>query len=149
MLILDNSQIVQGMNGSASSFSLLKTYDTARTRRTDGETITGSATMLGVSRMVWELNSNDVSFVVAIGSADFLSSEYEGSCANRSIMYALLNLMWDNVMTFEGIDYKAFDSSSLTVPTSAATTWTVVCVVAIPVLIAGLGAYVYIRRRHS
>ena len=149
VLILDNSQIVQGMNGSASSFSLLKTYDTARTRRTDGETITGSATMLGVSRMVWELNSNDVSFVVAIGSADFLSSEYEGSCANRSIMYALLNLMWDNVMTFEGIDYKAFDSSSLTVPTSAATTWTVVCVVAIPVLIAGLGAYVYIRRRHS
>ena len=45
VLILDNSQIVQGMNGSASSFSLLKTYDTARTRTTDGETITGSATM--------------------------------------------------------------------------------------------------------
>ena len=99
--------------------------------------------------MVWELNANEVSYVVALGSADFLSSEYEGSCANRSIMYALLNLMWDSVTTFEGIDYKEFDSSALTVSTSAASAWTIVCVVVIPILVAGFGVYVYIRRRHS
>ena len=135
---------------SASSFALLQTYDTARTRGTsDGETSTGSVPLLGVSRMVWELNANEVSYVVALGSADFLSSEYEGSCANRSIMYALLNLMWDSVTTFEGIDYKEFDSSALTVSTSAASAWTIVCVVVIPILVAGFGVYVYIRRRHS
>lgn len=149
VLILDNTEIVQGMNGSASSFALLKTYDTAKTRTSDGEIVTGSTALLGVSRMVWELNSKDVSFVVAIGSSDFLSEEYEASCANRSLLYALLNLMWDSVTTFEGIDYKAFDNSALAVSTSAASTWTIVCVVALPVLVAGLGVYVYIRRRHS
>lgn len=150
IVILDDSEIPKGMNGSASSFALLQTYDTARTRgASDGETSTGSVPLLGVSRMVWELNANEVSYVVALGSADFLSSEYEGSCANRSIMYALLNLMWDSVTTFEGIDYKEFDSSALTVSTSAASAWTIVCVVVLPVLVAGLGVYVYIRRRHS
>lgn len=149
IVILDDSEIPKGMNGSASSFALLQTYDTARTRTADGETSTGSVPMLGVSRMVWELNANEVSYVVAVGSSDFLSSEYEGSCANRSIMYALLNLMWDSVTTFEGIDYKEFDSSALTVSTAQTNTWTIVCVVVLPLLVAGLGVYVYIRRRHS
>jgi len=149
IIILDDSEIPKGMNGAASSFALIQTYDTARTKGADGETATGSVPMLGVSRMVWELNANEVSYVVTLSSADFLSSEYEGSCANRSIMYALLNLMWDSVTTFEGIEYKEFDSSGLTVSTAAASTWTVVCVVVLPILVAGLGVYVYIRRRHS
>lgn len=149
VIVLDDSEIVKGTNGSVSSFALLNTHDTAQIRNPDGSTATGSVTMLGVSRMVWEVNSSEISYVVALSSADFLSSEYESACANRSIMFALLNLMWDNVVSFEGIDFKEFDSSALTVSTAAANTWTILCVVVLPILVAGCGVYVYIRRRHS
>lgn len=149
VIVLDDSEIVKGVNGSVTSFSLLNTYDTAKTRIAEGETSTGSVSLLGVSRMIWELNSSEISYVAAIGSDAFLDQEYESSCANRSIMYALLNLMYSNSISFGNIDYKAFDTSSLTVSTAQASTWTILCVVALPVVIAGLGVYVYIRRRHS
>lgn len=148
VIIMDDSEIVKAMNGVVSSFSLLSTYNTAQTTYKDS-TVTGSVSLLGVSRMIWELNSDEISYVVALGSEDFLSGEYESSCANRSVMFALLNLMWDSSVSFTDIDYKEFDYSSLTVSTSQASAWTVACVVVIPVVIAALGVYVYIRRRHS
>ncbi len=146
--VLDDSEIVKAMNGSVSSFSLLSSYNTAQTSDKNG-TVTGSVSLLGVSRMIWELNSDEISYVVALSSQDFLSGEYESSCANRSIMFALLNLMWDSSVSFSDIDYKEFDYSSLTVSTAQANTWTIVGVVAIPVVMAALGIYVYVRRRHS
>ncbi len=146
--IMDDSAIVKAMNGAVSSFSLLSTYNTAQTTDKNG-TVTGSVSLLGVARMIWELNSDETSYVVALGSEDFLSGEYESSCANRSVMFALLNLMWDSSVSFSDIDYKEFDYSSLTVSTSQASAWTISCVVVLPLLIAGLGIYVYVRRRHS
>ncbi len=148
VIILDDSAIVKGMNGSVSSFSLLSSYNTAQTTTKNG-TVTGSVPLLGVARMIWEINSDEVSYVVALSSSDFLSGEYESSCANRSVIFALLNLMWDSSVSFTDIDYKEFDYSSLTVSTTEASTWTIVCVVALPVVIAAAGVYVYVRRRHS
>ena len=138
------------MNASESTFSLLKTYDTAITTAKDGSAKQGSVTMLGVSRIIWEMNSDEISYVVALGSGDFLSGEYDKSCANRDVMFELLNLMWDNSVSFTNIEYKEFDDTSLTdVSTAAANTWTILCVAVIPVIIAGLGVVVYVRRRHS
>ncbi len=148
--VADSSSVVSGMNASESTFSLLKTYDTALTKAVDGTTKQGSVTMLGVSRIIWEMNRDEISYVVALGSADFLSKEYDLSCANRDIMLELLNLMWDNTISFSNIEYKEFDDTSLTdVSTAAANTWTILCVAVIPIVIAGAGVIVYVRRRHS
>ena len=148
--VADKTNVVTGMNGSKSTFSLLKTYNTATTKTSDGTIKQGAVTMLGISRIIWELNSDEISYMVALGSADFLSTEYEKSNANRDIMFEILNLMWDNTVSFRNIDYKEFDDTALTdVSTAAANTWTILCVAVIPVIIAGLGVVVYVRRRHS
>ena len=89
------------------------------------------------------------SYVVALGSADFLSAEYESSCANRNIMLELLRLMWDNTVYYDNIDYKSFDDNALTVSTAQSNTWTIMCVAVIPVAIGICGLVVYVRRRHS
>ncbi len=148
--IADEANITTGMNGNASAFSMLKTYDTAVVTTKDGTKREGSVSMLGVSRVIWDVSRDEISYVVALGSSDFLSSEYERSCANRDVMFELLNLMWDRTVSFTNIDYKKFDDTALTdVSTSAANTWTILCVAVIPALIAGLGVFVYVRRRHS
>ena len=149
VLILDSEKIVAGTNSSSTVFPLLKSYSTAQTIR--GETtVEGSVALMGVSRVIWELNENIDSYVVAIGSSDFLSAEYESSCANRNIMLELLRLMWDNTIEYDNIRYKSFDDTSLTdVSTAAANAWTLICVVAIPVAIGICGVIVYVRRRHS
>ncbi len=148
--VADKSSVVSGMNASKSTFSLLKSYDTAITKHTDGTTKQGSVTMLGVSRMIWEVNSDEISYVVALGSGDFLSEDYKESCANRDIMFELLNLIWDRTVSFKNIDYKDFDDTALTdVSTAAANTWTIICVAVIPAVFVVLGVIVYVRRRHS
>ena len=146
--ILSDEYIVHGINGSAANFPLLQTYGTART--TGGsEVVVGSTPLIGLTMIDWDVNETDRSWVGVIGSSDFLNVDYEGSCANKSIGLEILNLMWNNIVSFDGIDFKEFDSYSLTVSTAQASAWTVVCVVVIPVLVAALGVYVYIRRRHS
>ena len=149
VLILDSREIVTGTNASSASFSLLKSYNSAQTVK-GGNTVEGSVTLLGVSRIIWELNENVDSYIVAIGSSDFLSSEYESSCANRNIMLELLRLMWDNTVYYDNITYKSFDNTSLTdVSTAAANAWTITCVAVIPAAIGLCGLIVYVRRRHS
>lgn len=149
VMILDESKIVTGTNSSSTVFPLLKSYNSAQTIRGD-KTVEGSVALLGVSRIIWELNANIDTYVVAIGSSDFLSAEYADSNANRAIMLELLRLMWDNTIDYDNIKYKSFDDTSLTdVSTAAANTWTILCVVVIPVAISICGLVVYVRRRHS
>jgi hypothetical protein len=91
-----------------------------------------------------------MTYVIALGSSDFLSSEYATSCANRNIMLELLRLMWENTVYYDNIDYKSFDDTALTnVSTAAANAWTITCVALIPAAIAVCGVVVYVRRRHS
>jgi hypothetical protein len=150
VVLADPNQIVAGNNASKDAFALLSSYSTAQTTGKQGETVTGSVPLLGVSRVVWDVNTDQISYVVALGSSDFLSSEYEASCANRNIMLELLRLMWDNTVYYDNIDYKSFDDTALTnVSTAAANTWTIVCVAVIPAAIAVCGVIVYVRRRHS
>lgn len=149
VLILDPEKIVAGTNSSTTVFPLLKSYSSAQTIKGD-KTVEGSVALVGVSRIIWELNENIDSYVVAIGSADFLSAEYADSHANRAVMLELLRLMWDSTIDYDNVKYKSFDDTSLTdVSTAAANTWTMICVVVIPVAIGICGLIVYVRRRHS
>ena len=148
--IFDPNEVVAGNNASKNTFALLQSHSTAQTRRSETDTVTGSVPLLGVSRIVWDVNTDQISYVVALGSSDFLSSEYESSCANRNIMLEILRLMWDNTVYYDNVDYKSFDDTALTnVSTAAANTWTIVCVAVIPAAIAVCGVVVYVRRRHS
>ncbi len=148
--IFDPNEVVAGNNAAKSTFALLQSYGTAQTRQANGEIITGSVPLLGVSRVLWDVSKDQISYVVALGSSDFLSSEYEASCANRNIMLELLRLMWDNTVYYDNIDYKSFDDTSLTnVTTAAANAWTITCVAVIPMVIGVCGVIVYVRRRHS
>ena len=149
VLILDSREIVTGSNARAIAYPLLKSYNTAQTIK--GETtVEGSVALLGVSNIIWELNEDEDSYVIAVSSSDFLSSEYESSHANRNIMLELLRLAWDSTVYYDDIKYKPFEDTSLTdVSTAAANTWTMVCVVAIPAAISICGLVVYVRRRHS
>ena len=147
--VVFTGEIVSGTNSSTASFPLLKSYNTAQVQ--NGDTFKeGSATLIGVSRIIWELNADIDSYVVAIGASDFLSAEYESSCANRSIMLELLRLMWDSTVYYDNISYKSFDDTSLpNVSTAAANAWTITCVAIIPAAIGICGLIVYVRRRHS
>ena len=149
VVVLDSGEIVTGTNSSSTAYPLLKSYNSAQT--VNGQnTVEGSVTLLGVSRIIWELNNNVDSYIVAIGSSDFLSAEYESSCANRNIMLEMLRLMWDNTVYYDNITYKTFDNTSLTdVSTAAANAWTIACVAIIPAAIGICGLIVYVRRRHS
>ncbi len=148
--IFDPNEVVAGNNASPNTFSLLNSYSSAQTRQQNGDIVTGSVPLLGVSRIVWDVNTDQISYVVALGSADFLSAEYESSCANRNVMLELLRLMWDNTVYYDNVEYKSFDDTALTnVSTTAANTWTIVCVAVIPAAIGICGVIVYVRRRHS
>lgn len=150
VLVFDPNEIVAGNNASKDTTKLLQSYNTAQTRKPNGEIVTGSVALLGVSTIVWDVNGGERSYVIALGSSDFLSSEYEASCANRNIMLELLRLMWENNIYYDNIDYKPFDDTALTnVSTAAANAWTIVCVAVIPAVIGLCGVIVYVRRRHS
>ena len=147
--VVFTGEIMSGTNSSTTSFPLLKSYNTAETMKGDTKN-NGSVALIGVSRIIWELNADIDSYVVAIGSSDFLSAEYESSCANRSIMLELLRLMWDSTVYYDNITYKSFDDTALTdVSTAAANAWTISCVAIIPAAIGICGLIVYVRRRHS
>ena len=148
--IMNSNEVVAGNNSAKSTFALLQSYSSAQTRQSNGEVIAGSVPLLGVSRIVWDVNTDQITYVIALGSADFLSEEYEASCANRNIMLELLRLMWDNTVYYDNIDYKSFDDTALTnVSTAAANTWTIICVAVVPAVIGICGVIVYVRRRHS
>lgn len=132
-----------------TSQTLITSYDTATYTDKNGKEHTTRVALAGVGAIEWDVNdSNDTtSYVFCFGSNDFYTSDYE---INQSIFYAMLSLINSNqYVSFEGISFKLFDKEALTVSTSDATTWTVLTMTIIPVIMVGLGVFVWIRRRHS
>ena len=133
--------------GSQGVFPLLLSYSTAVTRISDEKTNTGNAILAAIGMADWDLNDDgNISYVLALGTTDFLSY---GSSANESIMYSVLELMWTSRATFGDIQYKSFDSNSLSSTTAQANVWTIIFVAALPLAVAVVGITVWIRRRHS
>jgi len=132
-----------------TSQALITSYDTATYTDKSGKDHTTRVALAGVGAIEWDVNdSNDTtSYVFCFGSNDFYTSDYE---INQSIFYAMLSLINSNqYVNFEGISFKLFDKDALTVSTSDATTWTVLTMTIIPVIMIGVGVFVWIRRRHS
>lgn len=151
VIVYDNKTIsCHGYNGAYGSYPLLYPYSSATYSEPIGEY--EEACYLGIAYSQWDLNDKDNtrSYVFVIGSTEFLSPTYANSCMNRKISGWMLSQIYDELITFEDIEFIKFtDSSALDVTDSAATAWTITTIVAIPVIALGLGTYVWIRRRHS
>ncbi|MBQ0010765.1 MAG: hypothetical protein KBS76_06675, partial [Ruminococcus sp.] len=133
--------------GSQAVYPLLKSYDSAITRLSDTESLSGNANLAAIGMADWDLNDEgNKSYVLALGTTSFLSY---GSSANESVLYSVLDLMGSNAATFDNVTYKSFDTNSLSATTAQANAWTIVCVVVLPLITAAIGVYVWIRRRHS
>lgn len=139
-----DGQLVALESGDHGTYELLPSYKTAEC---NGEK--GSVALAAFSRVVWDKNDTNGTYscVFCFGSSTFVDPQIP---INNSIMNMVFSYINRNEsVNYENISMKKFDSNGLSVSTSAATTWTVVCVAVLPVLIIAFGTFVWIRRRHS
>ena len=139
-----DGQLVGLQSGDHGTYELLPSYKTAEC---DGER--GSVALAAFSRVVWDKNDENGTYgcVFCFGSSAFVDPQIPINNSIMNMVFSYLNR--NESVSYENIGMKKFDSNGLSVSTSAATTWTVVCVAVIPVLIIGFGTFVWIRRRHS
>lgn len=139
-----DGQLVALESGDHGTYELLPSYKTAEC---NGEK--GSVALAAFSRVVWDKNDTNGTYscVFCFGSSTFVDPQIP---INNSIMNMVFSYINRNEsVSYENISMKKFDSNGLSVSTSATTTWTVVCVAVLPVLIIAVGTFVWIRRRHS
>lgn len=139
-----DGQLVGLQSGDHGTYELLPSYKTAEC---DGER--GSVALAAFSRVVWDKNDENGTYscVFCFGSSAFVDPQIPINNSIMNMVFSYLNR--NESVSYENIGMKKFDSNGLSVSTSAATAWTVVCVAVIPVLIIGFGTFVWIRRRHS
>ena len=139
-----DGQLVGLQSGDHGTYELLPSY---KTDECDGER--GSVALAAFSRVVWDKNDENGTYscVFCFGSSAFVDPQIPINNSIMNMVFSYLNR--NESVSYENIGMKKFDSNGLSVSTSAATAWTVVCVAVIPVLIIGFGTFVWIRRRHS
>ena len=139
-----DGQLVGLQSGDHGTYELLPSYKTAEC---DGER--GSVALAAFSRVVWDKHDENGTYscVFCFGSSAFVDPQIPINNSIMNMVFSYLNR--NESVSYENIGMKKFDSNGLSVSTSAATAWTVVCVAVIPVLIIGFGTFVWIRRRHS
>lgn len=139
-----DGMLVATNSGSHGACELLASYKTA----TCGGAA-GSVPLAGMAYVTWDRNDDNGTYscVFCFGSGSFVGE----SSVNNSIMNMVIAFINRNESVgYDGINIKKFDDQALSgVSTSAANTWTVVCVAVIPASIIILGMFVWIRRRHS
>ena len=139
-----DGQLVALESGDHGTYALLPSYKTAEC---NGEK--GSVALAAFSRVVWDKNDTNGTYscVFCFGSSNFVDPQIP---INNSIMNMVFSYINRNEsVSYDNIGMKKFDANGLSVSTSAATAWTVVCVAVLPVLIIAAGTFVWIRRRHS
>ena len=107
---------------------------------------------MGLYYSTWDVNddNNTRSYAIVIGSTEFLSQSYANTCMNKTIMTWILSQIYDEMISFEGINFIQFtNGTALEITDGAATAWTVTTIVVVPVIAAVIGTVVWIRRRHS
>ncbi len=94
-------------------------------------------------------NVQQQSFVFAGGTNAFSDSQYinGSSYANKDILYNAMKIFSKKNVPV-GITVKVFSDDSLTITAEEANRWTAICTVMFPAIIAGVGIFVYARRRY-
>ena len=131
-------------SGNHGACELLPSYKTAVCNG-----VTGSVPLAGMAYVTWDRSdpSGVYSCVFCFGSDSFSGdSPVNGSIMNMTISFINRN----ESVSYEGIGVKKFDNQALSSASgTAASTWTIVCVIVIPLAVLILGAFIWIRRRYS
>ena len=143
-----SADTIHGYNGAYGSYALMYPYSSATVADRDGY----DEAFMGLYYSTWDVNddNNTRSYAIVIGSTEFLSMSHANTCMNKTIMTWILSQIYDEMISFEGINFVQFtNGKALEITDSAATAWTVTTIVVVPVIAAVLGTVVWIRRRHS
>lgn len=139
-----------GYNGQYGAYPIIYPYSSATVSVPVGEH--DEACFIGMSYSEWDVNDSDAtrSYAFVIGSTEFLSQSYANTSMNRKIASWMLAQIYDEMISFDGVNFVRFtDNTSLDVTDNAATAWTVATIVVIPAISIAIGVVVWIRRRHS
>ncbi len=94
-------------------------------------------------------NVRQQSFVLAGGTNAFADSQYinGSSYANKDILYNAMKVFSKKQVPV-GVTAKVFSDDTLTITAEEANRWTAICTVLLPAIAAGVGIFVYARRRY-
>ncbi len=142
------------------SSPVLDSYDGAELLRSGEPVGTGSYTLAAMTRSSRQVETSgssgtysptyQYSYVMLFGSPTFASSGYLYSnvYANRDILFASMKAVGrDTVLA--SIDFKILEDDTLTVSTAQANRWTAAMTLALPAVLAIVGVFVCVRRKHS
>ena len=132
---------------------VLQSADTAvQYNSTDGTAISQGVFNLLVlaQRTQYVNNEPKSSLVLACGSVDFLDSSalLSNSYGNSDILLNSMRIMANRKVTTD-IQWKEFDTTALSMTLEEQNTWTLLCLLLLPVVVSALGIAVWLRRRHS
>jgi hypothetical protein len=113
----------------------------------------GSFPVMAISReLTVENNDYYYSYVFVSGSAEAASNAYLGATsvkyANKDIVYNTIKLTGKDRVLCD-IEPKQFEKTALDITTAEANRWTVILTVVLPVIIAGVGTVVWVRRKNA
>ena len=94
-------------------------------------------------------NEAHYAYVLAAGTSSFADDKYIGSRAygNRDIIFSAIRTFSRKTVPLD-LDFKVFESTSLTVTRRQANTWTVLCTAFLPLAVSAVGVWVYVRRKN-
>ena len=89
------------------------------------------------------------SYVLAAGTSSFADDKYisGNTYANRDIIFNVMKQFARKTAPLD-IDAKVFSDTSLSITSAQANQWTIICTLLLPAIAAGVGIYVYARRRY-
>ncbi|MBE6598010.1 MAG: hypothetical protein E7638_01060 [Ruminococcaceae bacterium] len=140
-----------GLSGSRMVSPVLKSYSTSQLVENGTPTETGSYNMVTLSQeSVIENNEYFYSYVFAFGSPTFANQNYieSNAYANEDILSAAM-LATGRERVLAALTLKPFDDNKITITKKEANNWMFAMTLALPVVLAGCGAFVVIRRKHS
>lgn len=145
-------KIFSNNNAVRYATSLLTTSSNAKALPLDeggksGEGIMNVLTLTLQDKM--KDNVKQQSFVLAGGTNAFSDSQYinGSSYANKDILYNALKVFSKKEVPV-GMTPKVFSDDTLTITAEEANRWTAICTVLLPAIVAGVGIFVYARRRY-
>ncbi len=94
-------------------------------------------------------NETHSSYVLAAGTTSFADDKYIGSAAyaNRDIIFNAMRSFGKKTVPLD-LECKFFESTKLSISKGEANRATVLCTLLLPAVAAGVGIYVYVRRRY-
>ncbi len=88
-------------------------------------------------------------YVLAAGTSSFADDQYIGSRAygNRDIIFNVMKNFSKKTVPLD-LNFKVFESNELSLTKGEANRWTAFCTLFLPLVVVGVGVFVYVRRRY-